>query len=97
VHRPMRSKDGVGLQELVTWSMERDAHEHDEAAELELLCLRGGPSANVDALRAELARREAYLASLRDTGVMGIREVREALADFRGERAPLAMRGDPTE
>jgi hypothetical protein len=97
VHRPVRSRDGVGLVPLVTWDMERDAHEHDEAAALELLCLRGGPSANAGALRAELARREAYLASLRDTGVTGIRDVRAALADFRGERAPLAMRGDPTE
>jgi hypothetical protein len=77
--------------------MERDAHEHDETAELELLCSRGGPSATVEALRSELSRREALLASLRDTGVTGIREVREALASFRGEHVPLALRGDPTE
>ena len=97
VHRPVHSKDGVGLVPLVTWDMERDAHEHDETAELELLCSRGGPPATVEALRAELSRREAYLASLRDTAVTGIRDVREALARFRGEDTPLALRGDPTE
>jgi hypothetical protein len=97
VHRPVRSKDGASLVPLVTWDLERDAHEHDETAELELLCSRGGPSATVEALRSELSRREALLASLRDTGVTGIREVREALASFRGEHVPPALRGDPTE
>lgn len=97
VHRLVRSKDGVDLTPLVTWDMKRDAHEHDEAAELELLCARGGPSASVDGLRAELARREAYLTSLHDRGVSGIPEVREAIARFRGEQAPLTLRGDPTE
>jgi hypothetical protein len=97
VHRPVRSKDGVGLVPLVTWEAQADTHEHDETAELELLCARGGPSATIDGLRAELARREAYLASLHEAGVTGIREVREALARFRGENAPLALRGDPTE
>lgn len=97
VHRLVSSKDAVGLVPLVTWDRERDVHEHDETAELELLCARGGPSATIDGLSAELSRREAYLTTLRDTGVTGIREVREALAAFRGERVPLAVRGDPTE
>lgn len=97
VHRLVRSKHGAGVVPLVTWDRERDAHEHDETAELELLCSRRGPSATIDGLRAELSRREAYLMSLRDTGVTGIREVRDALATFRGGRVPPAMRGDPTE
>lgn len=97
VHRPVRSKDGVGLVPLVTWDMEHDAHEHDETAEIELLCSRGGPSATVEGLREELARREAHLASFRDAGVTSIREVRESIARFRGEAVPLALRGDPTE
>ncbi len=29
-------------------------------------------------------------------GVLGIPEVRHAIAAFRGERAPLSVRGDPT-
>ena len=93
-HRIEAGARGAALRPLVEWDRERDAHEHDEAAQVELLCLRrGGP---VDELRDELARRVAYLRSLQERGVQSIPAVRDAVARYRGETAPRALRGDPT-
>jgi hypothetical protein len=97
VHRPVRTKEGVGVRPLVSWDLRRDQHEHDEAAELELLCSRGGPTATLAGLGADLERRAAFVTSLRTSGTTSIRAVREALARYRGESAPLALRGDPIE
>jgi len=91
------SATGVSLVPLVEWDERRDQHEHEEAAELELLCGRAGPTGSLTELRTELDRREAYLGALRDRGTLGIREVREAIAQYRGETAPRVVRGDPTE
>lgn len=96
-HRPVPSATGVALIPLVEWDARRDAHEHDESAELELLCRRAGPAGSLPALREELDRRATYLGALADEGTVGIREVREAIAHYRGETAPHAVRGDPTE
>ncbi|MDE3112510.1 MAG: hypothetical protein KGN00_11730 [Chloroflexota bacterium] len=95
VHRLVPDIGGVVRPlPLVEWDAERDSHEHDEAAEVEMLCLRRGGSA--DALRAEIARREAYLGDLSARGVTDIPAVRDALAEFRGEKLPRIIRGDPT-
>lgn len=95
VHRLVPdARSGVELVPLVQWDADHDAHEHDEEAELELLSLRRGGT--TEQLRAEIARREAYLRGLRDRGVMSIPAVRDAIADFRGERPPRTVRGDPT-
>lgn len=84
----------LSLVPLVQWEPRSDTHEHDESAELELLCLRrGGP---LEALGGELDRRESYLSAALGRGVLGIPEVRHAIAQFRGERAPRIVRGDPT-
>jgi hypothetical protein len=94
VHRPVPGPRGIALEALVEWDQATDTHRHDETAELELLCQRrGGP---LDGLRDELDRREAFLRSLQDRGVVAIRGVREAIARYRGETAPRAVRGDPT-
>jgi hypothetical protein len=62
---------------------------------MELLCLRrGGP---LEGLAAELSRREAFLRTTTESGVLGIPEVRGAIAEFRGEAAPMYVRGDPTQ
>ncbi len=85
---------GARLVALVEWDAKRDAHEHDETAQLELLCLRrGGP---LEALRAELDVRAAYLRDLGERGVLAIPAVRAAIAERRGERPSTIVRGDPT-
>lgn len=95
VHRLVAGPAGrVTPVPLVDWDGERDTHAHDDDAELETLCLRRGGSA--DALRAEIARREAYLGDLIARGVTGIPAVRDAMAEFRGEKPPRIVRGDPT-
>ena len=83
VDRLVATAAGVAPVPLVTWDARRDAHEHDEAAELELLCRRAGPSGSVEALTAELERRAEHLRALRDAGTFGIGEVREALARYQ--------------
>jgi len=84
---------GVRLLPLATFDPERDALDHDETAELDLLCSRrGGP---LDALRAELDRRERWLGSLVQRGLTAIPAVRQALAELRGEAWPRMLRGDP--
>jgi hypothetical protein len=83
------------LVPLVEWDRARDEWRHDETAEMELLCLRrGGP---LEGLAAELSRREAFLRTTTENGVLGIPEVRGAIAEFRGEAAPMYVRGDPTQ
>lgn len=85
---------GVRPLPLVEWDMRRDAHGHDETAELELLCRRrGGPGGR---LSSELDRREAYLRATLQRGILGIVEVRRAIAAYRGEKPPRSLRGDPT-
>jgi hypothetical protein len=95
VHRIVAGLDGEPtLRPLVEWDRERDEWQHDENAEMELLCLRrGGP---LEALAAELARREAFLRATAERGILTIPEVRQAVADHRGEDLPLTVRGDPT-
>src|SRR5439155_18623045 len=81
------------LVRLIEWVPDRDAFDHDENAELELLCLRRG--GDLEGLRAELERREADLRSVAERGVVGIPDVRRALAAFRGKDPPTIRRGDP--
>lgn len=82
------------LVPLVEWDRVRDEWRHDESAELELLCLRrGGP---LGTLTAELARRGSFLSATTDAGILSIPDVRRTIAAFRGERATLMVRGDPT-
>lgn len=85
---------GVGLVPLVEWDPSADAHTHDDAAQLELLCLRGG--GHLDGLRSELEARAAYLEDLARMGVLSIPAVRAAVAARRGEPAPTFVRGDAT-
>jgi hypothetical protein len=95
VHRVVPGLDGRALLvPLVEWDAKRDAHEHDEAAELDLLCLRRG--GQMEALRAEIEVRAAYLRDLGERGVLTIPAVRAAVAERRGERPPAIVRGDPT-
>jgi hypothetical protein len=94
-HRIVQAPAGApGLVPLVEWDAAADAHSHDEAAQLELLCARRG--GHIDALRAELDVRAAYLDDLGRGGVLSIPAVRAAVAARRGEPAPTAMRGDVT-
>ncbi len=95
VHRLVADLAGaVRPLPLVEWDAERDAHDHDPGAELEMLCLRRGSSP--ETLSAEIARREAYLGDLTARGVTDIPAVRDAFAEFRGEKLPRIVRGDPT-
>ncbi|MBM4434358.1 MAG: hypothetical protein FJ028_04480 [Chloroflexi bacterium] len=87
------ARDGVALVPLVEWDAGTDGHTHDDAAQLELLCRRHGE--HMDALRAELDGRAAYLEDLRRRRVLAIPAVRAAVAERRGEPAPGLMRGDP--
>lgn len=86
-------RGGVSLVRLVGWDGDRDAHEHDESAQIELLCARRGGHA--EALRAELDVRAAYLRDLGERGVLAIPAVRAAVAARRGEPPPTYVRGDP--
>jgi hypothetical protein len=95
VHRIIPGLTGEAmLVPLIEWDPSSDGWRHDDSAELELLCLRrGGP---LDGLRAELDRRETFLRTTAQQGVLGIPEVRRAIARFRGENPSLSVRGDPT-
>jgi len=77
---------GVRLVPLVEWDAERDIHEHDDATQLELLCHRRG--GQIEALRAELDVRAAYLTELGARGVVTIAAVRAAIAE-RYDQRPL--------
>lgn len=95
VHRLLRDmRGGARLVPLVGWDRQRDSHEHDETAELELLCARRGGT--IDGLKREIEVREACLRDLLDRGITAIPEVRRALAQLRGDTVPLNIKGDPT-
>ncbi len=95
VHRLLPDlRGGVRAVPLVDWDPQHDRHDHDEAAELELLCARrGGP---IETLRRDIDLRETYLRDLLDRGVVAIPAVRDALARLRGEAIHANSRGDPT-
>jgi len=86
-----RDGSGVRLVPLVEHDEQHDEHKHVEDAELELLRARCGQNAVT-----ELERREALLEDLVRRRRRTIPDVRAALAEYRGERARLEMRGDPT-
>lgn len=89
-----RNGSGVRLVPLVEHDPGRDEHRHHHEAEIELLARRRAEPE--DAASAELERRGAFLAGLVHCGTRAIPDVRAALAEYRGEQAPIEMRGDPT-
>ena len=86
-----RDGSGVRMVSLVEHDEQHDEHKHVADAELELLRARCGQNAE-----AELGRREALLEDLVRRRRRTIPDVRAALAEYRGERTRLEMRGDPT-
>jgi hypothetical protein len=86
---------GVTLMPLVEHDERRDAHRHNEENELALLSARRcePPQQSDD----ELQRRTAFLTALVERRCRDIPTVRAELARYRGETAPLHIRGDPTE
>ena len=95
LHR-LTPRDGHGLRllPLIQHHGARDDHEHNENAELELVAQRRGEG--FDAAAAELSRRTEFLCDLLQQRRREIPDVRAALAEYRGERTPIDMRGDPT-
>ena len=89
-----REGSGLRLLPLVEHREATDDHEHHEAAELELLAQRRNE--DVDEAAAELERRTEFLCDLLQQRRREIPDVRAALAEYRGERTPIDMRGDPT-
>ena len=89
-----RSGSGLRLVPLLEHRESRDEHEHDEDAELELLA--GRRHEEIDATAAELERRTELLCDLLQQRRREIPDVRAALAEYRGEKTPIEMRGDPT-
>ncbi|MEA2624366.1 MAG: hypothetical protein QOD06_411 [Candidatus Binatota bacterium] len=84
----------VGMLPLVEHREATDDHEHHEEAELELLAQRRNE--DVDSAAAELERRTEFLCELLQERRREIPDVRAALAEYRGERTPIELRGDPT-
>lgn len=81
---------------LVKHDERADSHDHDEAAEVDLIhSLR--PDADPETLAIEIDRRAEHLAELVRRRCRRIPEVRAALASYRGERVPNEQRGDPVE
>ncbi|HEV8537108.1 MAG TPA: hypothetical protein VGR87_15495 [Candidatus Limnocylindria bacterium] len=95
LHR-LAPRDGarVRLVPLVEHEQESDEHSHAEDAELDLLADRRGESTTAAA--TELECRAKFLGDLVRRRRRAIPDVRAALAEYRGERAPIDMRGDPT-
>ena len=95
LHR-LTPRDGTGLRllPLVKHREAADEHEHDEDAELELVAKRR--SEDISTAAAELERRTQFLCDLLQQRRREIPDVRAALAEYRGERTPIDMRGDPT-
>jgi hypothetical protein len=89
-----RAGTGLRLVPLVEHHEAADEHEHDEDAELELLAKHRHE--DIDAAAAELERRTEFLCDLLQQRRREIPEVRAALAEYRGEKTPIDMRGDPT-
>jgi hypothetical protein len=99
VHRVVLGLDGAALLvPLVEWDAKRDAHDHDEAAQLDLLCARRG--GQMEALHAEIDIRAAYLGELLERGVLTIPAVRAAVAERNAQRtlgAQTEARSDEVE
>lgn len=95
LHR-LTPRDGTGLRllPLVEHREAADEHEHDEDAELELVANRRAE--DIDTAAMELERRTEFLCDLLQQRRREIPDVRAALAEYRGERTPIDMRGDPT-
>ncbi|TMC72053.1 MAG: hypothetical protein E6J13_05705 [Chloroflexi bacterium] len=95
LHR-LSPRDGSGLRllPLLEHRETTDIHEHDEEAEVELLAKRRHEDEG--AASAELERRTEFLCDLLQRRRREIPDVRAALAEYRGERTPIDMRGDPT-
>jgi hypothetical protein len=95
LHR-LTPREGTGLRllPLVEHREGSDEHEHDEDAELELVAKRRHE--DIDTAAAELERRTEFLCDLLQQRRREIPEVRAALAEYRGEKTPIDMRGDPT-
>ena len=89
-----RNGTGLRLLPLVEHREATDEHEHDEDAELELVASRRHD--DVDVVAAELERRTELLCDLLQQRRREIPDVRAALAEYRGEKTPIDMRGDPT-
>jgi hypothetical protein len=89
-----REGSGLRLLPLLEHREATDDHEHDEDAELELVAKRRGE--DIDTAAAELERRMQLLCDLLQRRRREIPDVRAALAEYRGERTPIDMRGDPT-
>ena len=82
-----------GLVPLVEWDRATDEHRHDESAQFDLLCSR--VRRPLEDMRADLEARATFLEALAARGVRAIPAVREAIAEYRGERVPARLRGDP--
>ena len=95
LHR-LTPRDGTGLRllPLVEHREAADEHEHHQDAEVELVASRRGE--DIDTAAAELERRTEFLCDLLQQRRREIPDVRAALAEYRGERTPIDMRGDPT-
>ena len=95
LHR-LTPRDGTGLRllPLVEHREASDEHEHDEDAELELVAKRRHE--DIDTSAAELERRTELLCDLVQRRRREIPDVRAALAEYRGEKTPTDIRGDPT-
>jgi hypothetical protein len=93
IHELLRDGDAVEMRPLVTHDTNTDMHAHDESAEAEML----GRLRHEDPAVAEreLTKRAARLDALVRDGTFGIPEIRAALANDRGEKAPSGLRGDP--
>lgn len=96
VHRLVPRNGTVAAVPLVEHDEREDTHEHDDSAEIELLCsLRR--STDGARLADELDQRSEQLADLLARGSRAIPDVRSALASYRGEVVPNDIRGDPVE
>jgi hypothetical protein len=96
MHRLVPRDGTIGALPLVSHDEREDSHEHDESAEIELLCSMRRAS-DGGRLSEELDRRSELLTDLVGRGCRAIPQVRAALASYRGEAVPNDIRGDPVE
>lgn len=96
LHRLVPRDGSVASLPLVEHDEHEDTHEHDESAEIELLCSLRRATDGVR-LADELDKRTEHLTDLLGRGCRAIPEVRAALASYRGETVPNDIRGDPVE